>query len=650
MTQTVLIANRGEIARRVIRTAKQMGFQTVAVYSDADANMPHVRDADMAVHIGPSPAAESYLLIEKIIDAAKQTGATMIHPGYGFLSENTDFAKACADAGMTFVGAPAAAITAMGLKDAAKDLMTKAGVPVVPGYNGGDQAPGRLKAAAKDIGYPVIIKAVAGGGGKGMRIVHDDASFFELLTACKGEAERAFGNDHVLIEKYINAPRHVEVQVFSDTHGNHVHLFDRDCSIQRRHQKIIEEAPAPGIPDAVREKMYAAAVQAAKAVDYVGAGTIEFIMDAKTFDFYFMEMNTRLQVEHPVTEEITGVDLVEWQLRVAMGEAIPLKQEDITQSGHAVEVRLYAEDAENGFLPSTGRLEQLYLHGAEGIRIESGVEKGREISPFYDPMIAKLIASGPSRARAANALIAALDRSGVEGVKTNRAFLARVLRTQAFGQQALTTAFLEDHAGEIAAPSEAPKSAYHAAAIAACAFDGSGPHDWTDWALLGVLRLNGPQIKTVMLQLACGPASAVAVKRHNKARFEIAGAFYSLGSRGPHRLEINGQVFGYALTSTSAEIRSEGQTYAFARPDGLHGKDTAAKGSGIITSPMPGSVLSIGVREGDHVEAGDGVLVLEAMKMEHKMIAPRAGAVKALRVTAGSQVKDGDVLVEIGDA
>lgn len=650
MTQTVLVANRGEIARRVMRTAKRMGFQTVAVYSDADAKMPHVSDADQAIHIGPAPASQSYLVIENIIDAARETGATMIHPGYGFLSENTAFAQACTDAGIAFVGAPAAAINAMGLKDAAKALMTDAGVPVVPGYNGDDQDPKRLKEAANAIGYPVIIKAVAGGGGKGMRIVDADAAFLSQLSACQGEAKRAFGNDHVLIEKYINAPRHVEVQVFSDTHGNHVHLFDRDCSIQRRHQKIIEEAPAPAIPNTVRAQMYAAAVQAAKAIDYVGAGTIEFIMDAQTFDFYFMEMNTRLQVEHPVTEEITGVDLVEWQLRVAMGQAIPLRQEDITQSGHAIEVRLYAEDADNGFLPSTGRLDQLWLRNdGLNVRVESGVEQGQEITPFYDPMIAKVIATGQTRALATQALIASLDGSVAQGPKTNRAFLARVLRCDAFAQQELTTAFLEEQVAAVSIPSEVPEIISRVAAISAMASGVDGFCRQTPWSDAGNFRLNGPQTQSFRIAHERGEEVSITLLRPSDRLFEVDGARYSCAWLGAHLVEVNGERYGCLASKERIEIRSGGQTYAFNRPDALHGKDAALLGSGAITAPMPGNVLSIAVAQGDRVEVGDTVLVLEAMKMEHKMIATRAGSVTALHVSSGQQVKDGDVLVEIGD-
>ncbi|MEM9289223.1 MAG: acetyl/propionyl/methylcrotonyl-CoA carboxylase subunit alpha [Pseudomonadota bacterium] len=636
MTTTLLIANRGEIARRINRTAHAMGMRTVAVYSDADRGMPHMRETDEAIHIGPSPAAESYLVIDRIIAAAQQSGATLIHPGYGFLSENTDFSQACDTAGITFVGPPASAIEAMGLKDGAKRLMAEAGVPVVPGYHGADQNPDVLKNAADDIGYPVLIKAVAGGGGKGMRKVEASAEFADQLAACKGEAKRAFGNDDVLIEKFVSSPRHVEVQVFSDTHGNHVHLFDRDCSIQRRHQKIVEEAPAPGIPDAVRAKMYAAAVQAAKSIDYVGAGTIEFILDAETFDFYFMEMNTRLQVEHPVTEEITGVDLVEWQLRVAMGEPIPLAQNEIAQSGHAIEVRLYAEDPDAGFLPSTGQLDRLSLAAiGDGVRIESGVESGNQISPFYDPMIAKLITAGASRAEATRGLIAVLDASIVEGVKTNRAFLARTLSAPAFAKADLTTAFLETNASDIEAPTSVPSDIATLAAEALVSPAPATQHA-TLWSKQGATRLNGSRALSVSL---AGPNG-------EPQRF-------SVGTNGRW---LDDTQFGtptnakaVVVSQHSVEVRDAGQTYSLSLPESLHGKGAAQAGQGAVIAPMPGNVLSVAVTEGAQVETGQTLMVLEAMKMEHRMAAPKAGLVKALHVSAGAQVKDGDILIEIGE-
>src|SRR6476619_1616439 len=445
MITKLLIANRGEIACRVMRTARAMGIATVAVYSDADAKALHVREADEAVHIGPSPAAESYLIGDKIIAAAKATGADAIHPGYGFLSENADFAQAVLDAGLIWVGAKPDSIRAMGLKNAAKKLMSKAGVPVTPGYLGEDQSPERLKAEADAIGYPVLIKAVAGGGGKGMRKVDATADFDDALDSCKREAASSFGNDIVLLEKWIESPRHIEVQVFGDAHGNVVHLFERDCSLQRRHQKVIEEAPAPGMDAETREAVCCAAVRAAKAVNYESAGTIEFIADAseglRADRIWFMEKNTRLQVEHPVTEEITGQDLVEWQLRVASGEKLPKAQNELTITGHAIEARLYAEDPAKGFLPSVGRLEHFDL-GEDG-RIETGVEEGDAISPFYDPMIAKLIASEESREEALSTLAGILENVEVWPVRTNAGFLARSLRHPDFECAKIDTGFIE---------------------------------------------------------------------------------------------------------------------------------------------------------------------------------------------------------------
>jgi len=488
MMNSLLIANRGEIACRIIRTARRLGIRTVAVYSDADAKALHVRMADEGVHIGPSPARESYLVGEKIIAAAKSTGAEAIHPGYGFLSENADFAQAVIDADLIWVGPKPASIRAIGLKDAAKKLMTEAGVPVTPGYLGEDQDTKRLKKEAGAIGYPVLIKAVAGGGGKGMRRVDEPGQFEDALDSAKREAASAFGDDRVLIEKYILSPRHIEVQVFGDSHGNVVHLFERDCSLQRRHQKVIEEAPAPGMDEETREAVCGAAVRAAQAVNYENAGTIEFIADAseglRADRIWFMEMNTRLQVEHPVTEEITGQDLVEWQLRVASGEPLPKMQDELTITGHAIEARLYAEDPAKGFLPSVGRLDHFDL-GNEG-RIETGVEEGDAISPFYDPMIAKLIASGESRDEAIDELAAMLDGVEVWPVRTNAAFLFNALVEPDFGDAQIDTGFIETHLDELVPDVEPSDTIRRAAAtVAILASGGEGPFP------MG-LRLNAP--------------------------------------------------------------------------------------------------------------------------------------------------------------
>ncbi|MCW5689054.1 MAG: carbamoyl-phosphate synthase subunit L, partial [Pseudolabrys sp.] len=465
MFKSVLIANRGEIACRIMRTAKRMGMRTIAVHSEADANALHVKLADEAHLIGPAPAAQSYLVSEKIIAAAKAAKAECIHPGYGFLSENTAFAKACADNGIVFVGPPPAAIEAMGLKDRAKALMEKASVPVVPGYHGDKQDPQFLKRKAYEIGYPVLIKAVAGGGGKGMRRVDKHADFDDALEGAMREAQNAFGDARVLIEKYITAPRHIEMQVFADTHGNAIHLNERDCSLQRRHQKVIEEAPAPGMSAALRAEMGAAAVAAAKAAGYVGAGTIEFIADGagglKSGGFWFMEMNTRLQVEHPVTEAITGLDLVEWQFRIANGEPLPLKQDQVPLEGHAVEARLYAEDPEKSFLPSTGRLIALDFPAAEGLRVDTGVETGDEVTPFYDPMIAKLIAKAETRGEALDRLADALDATVVIGPRSNAGFLAALARAPDFRNGEFDTGFIDAHLTELGA---GPQPLDHAAA------------------------------------------------------------------------------------------------------------------------------------------------------------------------------------------
>ncbi len=468
MIDSLLIANRGEIARRIIRTARRMGVRTIAVHSDVDAAMPFVREADTAVCIGPAPARASYLDQAKILGAARETGAAAIHPGYGFLSENAEFAEAVIAAGLVWVGAPPAAIRAMGLKDAAKARMMAAGVPVTPGYLGDDQSPERLRAEADAIGYPVLIKAVAGGGGKGMRRVEASGDFAEALASCRREAAASFGDDRVLIEKYLPTPRHIEVQVFGDTHGTVVHLFERDCSLQRRHQKVIEEAPAPGMDAATRAAVCDAAVKAARAVDYVGAGTIEFIADAseglRADRIWFMEMNTRLQVEHPVTEAITGVDLVEWQLRVASGEPLPLRQDELAIDGHAMEARLYAENPATGFLPSTGPLTRLRLPA--GIRIDSGVEEGGKVTPFYDPMIAKLIAHAPDRAAAAAKLAAACAAVEVWPVRTNAAFLARAAADPEFVAGRVDTGFIARHADRLV-PAGGPDDTVAAAAAAA---------------------------------------------------------------------------------------------------------------------------------------------------------------------------------------
>jgi len=620
LMRSLLIANRGEIACRVIRTARRLGIRTVAVYSDADAKARHVRMADEAVHIGPSPARESYLVGEKIIAAAKAAGAEAIHPGYGFLSENADFAQAVIDAGLIWVGPKPDSIRAMGLKDAAKKLMADAGVPVTPGYLGEDQDPKRLKKESDAIGYPVLIKAVAGGGGKGMRRVDEPSQFDDALESAKREAANAFGDDRVLIEKYILSPRHIEVQVFGDSHGNVVHLFERDCSLQRRHQKVIEEAPAPGMDEATREAVCSAAVRAAQAVNYEGAGTIEFIADAseglKPDRIWFMEMNTRLQVEHPVTEEITGQDLVEWQLRVASGEKLPKTQSELAIDGHAIEARLYAEDPAKGFLPSVGRLDHFDL-GDEG-RIETGVEEGDAISPFYDPMIAKLIATGEDRDEAIGGLASILDEVEVWPVRTNAGFLFNALLHEDFGAAKIDTGFIERNLDELVPPAEPDDAVWRGAASVASAI----AEDEEPLADLMAFRLNAVPRHVVALGRSGGfrtvdldedqPMAAVSGFRDD----ERVVAFYE------------GQAFEFALTS-----RGTGTTH------GLH--------DGEIEAPMPGKVTSVEVAAGDKVEKGQRLLTLEAMKMEHALTAPFDGTVAELSASPGQQVTEGTLLVKV---
>jgi 3-methylcrotonyl-CoA carboxylase alpha subunit len=617
--KSLLIANRGEIACRIIRTARRLGIRTVAIYSDADAKALHVRMADEAVHIGPSPARESYLVGEKIIAAAMATKAKAIHPGYGFLSENADFAQAVIDAGFIWVGPKPDSIRAMGLKDAAKTLMANAGVPVTPGYHGEDQSPDVLKMEASAIGYPVLIKAVAGGGGKGMRRVDAAKDFDDALESCKREAASSFGDDRVLIEKYILSPRHIEVQVFGDSKGNVVHLFERDCSLQRRHQKVIEEAPAPGMDEATREAVCGAAVRAAKAVNYEGAGTIEFIADAseglKGDRIWFMEMNTRLQVEHPVTEEITGQDLVEWQLRVASGEKLPKSQDELSINGWAIEARLYAEDPAKSFLPSVGSLDHFDL-GDEG-RIETGVEEGDAISPFYDPMIAKLVARGDDRAEAIAELAAILDEVEVWPVRTNAGFLFNALLQPEFGAADIDTGFIERHLEDLVPDAEPDDAIRRGAAAIALAID---EEKESIGGLVG-FRLNAPA------------HTGVALGRHGEFRTASPdeGEFAAVsGFRDDERV-----VAFYEGNAYEFELAARGSV-------GGHGI-----ADGVITAPMPGKVTAVEVSQGETVTKGQRLLTLEAMKMEHGLTAPFDGKVAELGTQAGSQVTEGAILARV---
>ena len=618
MFQTLLIANRGEIACRVIRTARRMGLTTVAVYSDADAGAMHVAMADKAVRIGPAAVRESYLKADAILAAAKQTGADAIHPGYGFLSENAAFAEACAAAGITFVGPPASAIRAMGLKDRAKALMTKAGVPVVPGYLGDNQSTDHLAAEAAKIGYPVLIKAVAGGGGKGMRRVDDAAGFVAALEGAKREAQSAFGNDAVLIEKYVSRPRHIEVQVFADNHGSAGYLFERDCSLQRRHQKVIEEAPAPGMSEAMRASIGGAAVKAAKAVNYSGAGTIEFIADAseglRPDRIWFMEMNTRLQVEHPVTESITGTDLVEWQLRVAAGEPLPKAQGDLHIDGHAIEVRLYAEDPQTGFLPSIGTLERLRFPAS--VRVDTGVREGDAVTPFYDPMIAKIIAHDATRAGAAAKLAGALEQVQIAGLKTNNAFLIRALRNSAFIAGDIDTAFIERHHDALVPPATTPPQVLEAAAhfiVHETASPGGDP-----WSARDGFRLGGA--------------------RRPAIEFLVDGKRV-LAQAAPSKLAA------LRLASGVIAILDRGETFTLQPYDPFEAADAAGAASDRIVTPMPGKIIQLFVKPGDTVKKGQPLAVLEAMKMEHTLSAPAAATVDSVGVAIGDQVKDGALVV-----
>ncbi len=643
MITSLLIANRGEIACRIIRTARRLGIRTVAVYSDADANALHVRSADEAVHIGASPARESYLVGERIIAAAKQTGAQAIHPGYGFLSENAEFAEAVQAAGLIWVGPNPASIRAMGLKDAAKKLMQDARVPVTPGYLGEDQSPDRLQSEADRIGYPVLIKAVAGGGGKGMRRVDAAADFADALTSCQREAASSFGNDQVLLEKYILAPRHIEVQVFGDSHGNIVHLFERDCSLQRRHQKVIEEAPAPGMDPETRAAVCDAAVKAARAVDYVGAGTIEFIADAseglRADRIWFMEMNTRLQVEHPVTEAITGVDLVEWQLRVASGEPLPKRQFEISMEGWAMEARLYAEDPEKGFLPSIGSLDYFAL--PYGIRVDTGVAEGATVSRYYDPMIAKLIATGHHRDAAREQLAEACKNIRVQPVRTNAEFLVRLLESQAFVDAEIDTGLIE-HNLDTLVEREAPDAQLlSAGALLLLAapdkglaeqplLSGKGNREWvvssgTQWNPLFGFRLNAAAKRTVRLAVDGRP-------------MEID--LDATGPVEPSRYDIDGD-------SVWVQAEDGIAAHRFSFPLSAASQTSGAAGDGAVLAPMPGRIVSVEVSEGQAVTAGQKLLVLEAMKMEQALLAPFDGVVETLTATPGAQVQVDVLLVKV---
>ncbi|WP_348994740.1 acetyl/propionyl/methylcrotonyl-CoA carboxylase subunit alpha [Achromobacter sp. HNDS-1] len=670
MFDTLLIANRGEIACRVAATAHRLGIRTVAVYSDADANARHVAACDIAVHIGgPEPRA-SYLRADAILQAARDTGAQAIHPGYGFLSENEAFAEAAEQAGIAFVGPPASAIAAMGSKSAAKSLMEKAGVPLVPGYHGDNQDPQFLKEQADAIGYPVLIKASAGGGGKGMRVVESSGAFLDALASCQREAASSFGDDRVLIERYLQKPRHIEIQVFADTHGNCVYLFERDCSVQRRHQKVIEEAPAPGMTEERRRAMGEAAVAAARAVGYVGAGTVEFIAEPDG-RFYFMEMNTRLQVEHPVTEMITGHDLVEWQLRVAAGQPLPARQEDLRIHGHAIEARIYAENPEKGFLPSIGTLAYLGLPAhvafANGdIRVDGGVRTGDTITPFYDPMIAKLIVHGADRDQARARMLRALAQTQAVGVQTNVAFLSRLMRDSAFAAADLDTGLIERQRATLLpepTPADAATLALATAAVLACQGQAqSAPHAAAPadpWDTRDGWRLGGRYQRTLQW-IDNGETRHVTVARQGADWTLDSGdgarpfAWRAEDHNGPARvlritLDGRERAGTVVLHADKAHVFGDGGARVLDLYDPLaHAQDTQGDHGGGLTAPMPGKIISIAVKAGDSVAKGQPLLVMEAMKMEHTISAPADGKVEELFYAVGDQVTEGAELVSIG--
>lgn len=669
MFKTILIANRGEIACRVAATARKLGMKTIAVYSDADANAKHVTSCDVAVRIGEASVQQSYLKGETILEVAQRFGAQAIHPGYGFLSENETFAQACTHAGVTFIGPPASAIAAMGSKSAAKNLMAQAGVPLVPGYHGENQEPAFLQQQADAIGYPVLIKASAGGGGKGMRVVESPEDFSAALLSCQREASASFGDERVLIERYLQKPRHIEIQVFADTQGNCIYLFERDCSIQRRHQKVIEEAPAPNMDSEMRRAMGEAAVAAAKAVGYVGAGTVEFIVEPDG-RFYFMEMNTRLQVEHPVTEMITGIDLVEWQLLIAAGERLPLTQEQLPLSGHSIEARLYAENAENGFLPSVGRLSHLQLpehveFTNGNIRVDGGVRCGDEITPYYDPMIAKLIVWGATREQARFRMQQALAETQIAGVHTNVNFLSRLIADDSFAQADLDTGFIErrrdtmfpfgqtrsDHvwaAAVLAVLSEESFSAVSQPSRSRASVDPWAIHD--GWRLSGVYRrqfiwLDGDTRTQVFYICDTG-----------KERLEFEGYSSDL-SWTSQRMPSGACQLTYVLNGVrrTATVQKQGERIdVFV--EGTHTVlclqdplKQALQGeshlTGGLTAPMPGKIIAVHVKAGQKVKQGDALLVMEAMKMEHAVIAPSEGVVKEVFFSVGEQVSEGVALI-----
>lgn len=653
MFRKILIANRGEIACRVIETAHKLGIRCVAVYSEADANARHVHMADEAFLLGPAPSKESYLRADKILEIAKLSGAEAVHPGYGFLSENESFAEACAKAGVVFIGPPVPAIAAMGSKSAAKEIMTKAGVPLVPGYHGDNQDPAFLQQQADLVGYPLLLKAAYGGGGKGMRVVWNSGEFAEALAGAKREALNGFGNDKVLMERYLTKPRHVEIQVFADSFGNAVYLAERDCSIQRRHQKVIEEAPAPHFSSDQRKAMGEAAVKAAKAIAYQGAGTVEFLFD-EDGSFYFMEMNTRLQVEHPVTEMITGQDLVKWQLLVASGQPLPLTQDQITIDGHAIEVRVYAEDPDHDFLPATGKLT--YLRQPEAsryVRVDTGVVENDEVSPFYDPMIAKLIVWDENRDRAIARMLRALDDYRIAGVKNNLNFLTRLVEQPAFAKAELDTHFIERHKASLFAPgqSETEQASLLAALYLLLKERSDNVDDQSPWALCSGWRLN--EVATVSFPLLYqDEPRLVSISSEGKNLSLTQQGVTTPATASLRGDELQANLNGHQVKVrvsqyqdiVSVFIKHQRYDFVYQTQVQIVVDDGAAAGS--LTAPMNGTIVAVMVEKGAVVSAGQTLLVMEAMKMEYSIKAPKDGVVNQLFYAAGDLVKDGAQLVD----
>ncbi|SHL89658.1 acetyl/propionyl/methylcrotonyl-CoA carboxylase subunit alpha [Vreelandella subglaciescola] len=656
MFSKILIANRGEIACRIIQTAQRMGIRCVAVYSDADANAHHVALADEAFRIGPAPSSQSYLRAEKIIEIAKKSGAQAIHPGYGFLSENTDFAEACEANNLVFIGPPSSAIASMGSKSAAKVIMDKAGVPLVPGYHGDDQTPETLRIEAEKCGFPLLLKAVAGGGGKGMRVVESMGEFDEALAAAKREATNAFGNPDMLIERYLTQPRHVEIQVFCDQKGHGVYLAERDCSVQRRHQKVLEEAPAPGLSDETRKAMGETAVKAAQAINYVGAGTVEFLYDVDG-SFFFMEMNTRLQVEHPVTEMVTGQDLVEWQLKVAWGDPLPLEQSQVRTRGHALEARIYAEDPDQDFLPATGNLRYLSTPDESAhVRVDTGVVEGDDISIHYDPMIAKLIVWDETRDQAINRMVQALEHYRIAGVKTNIRFLHALADAQPFREADLTTGFIEDHRDLLFTKS---KLDTHKALVLAAGFvlearksrESVSTDPWSPFGRRNSWRLNSEYAQPLQFQVDGDIHELKIIERDDHYRVFVNGSVYNLTAKleddylqaviNGHRISIHGNlhhdqlVLFYEGDTFQCTLYQENYTFEDMPPEGG------------LSAPMNGSIVTVQAKVGNTVTAGQTLVIMEAMKMEHAIKAPADGVVSEIFFSEGEQVSDGAELIAI---